>query len=144
MRNFSKRVYSARMVVPSERVRPPAVAGMFYPAADEQCRTLAKGLISANAAATDARWIGGVVPHAGWICSGAIAGEVIGTIAKQTTPDVVVVFGAVHTPLAVDRAVLASFEKWHVPGGDSPVFSELARDVGASLLSRIADSLRWT
>jgi len=104
---------------------------MFYPDADEQCRSLARSLLSASDVAR-AKWIGGIVPHAGWICSGAIAGEVIGTIARETTPDVVVIFGAVHTPIPVDRAVLASFSAWQVPGGTSQVSGDLASQVQSS------------
>jgi hypothetical protein len=63
---------------------------------------------------------GGIVPHAGWICSGAIAGEVIGTLASMIpAADVVVVFGAVHTPVRLDRAALDSHSVWNVPSGDS-------------------------
>src|SRR5262245_9284725 len=83
--------YSARMVGRSAgAVRQPAVAGLFYPAADEPCRTLASRLVTANSAVAgdQTKWIGGIVPHAGWVCSGAIAGEVIGTIAaRNKSPD---------------------------------------------------------
>lgn len=113
-------------------VREPAVAGLFYPGTDEECRTAAQRLISANPGTTKAAWIGGIVPHAGWVCSGAIAGEVIGTIAKHTTPDVVVIFGAVHTPIPLERAVLSSFGKWHVPGGTTEVPADLTNEVRSS------------
>lgn len=89
-------------------------------------------MISANSGASDVAWMGGVVPHAGWVCSGAIAGEVIGTIAARSTPDVVVIFGAVHTPIELDRAVLSSFGQWHVPGGVSDVPADLAIEVRSS------------
>ena len=66
----------------------------------------------ARAGPVAGRWIGAVVPHAGWICSGAIAGEAIGTLAASLgaagraagagNVDVVVVFGAVHTPLPLE------------------------------------------
>jgi len=96
---------------------------LFYPADDEPCRAAAARLVHANDSHADAkRWIGGIVPHAGWIASGAIAGETIGTIARQfTRPDVVVIFGAVHTPLPLDAAVLSSAAEWLVPGGVSEV-----------------------
>lgn len=113
-------------------VRQPAVAGLFYPAADEQCRAAAQRMIRANPGASDAVWMGGIVPHAGWVCSGAIAGEVIGTIAARNTPDVVVIFGAVHTPIPLERAVLSSFGQWHVPGGTSAVPPDLAIEVRSS------------
>jgi AmmeMemoRadiSam system protein B len=113
-------------------VREPAVAGLFYPGTGEQCRTAAQRLISVNSDASGVAWIGGIVPHAGWVCSGAIAGEVIGTIARQTTPDVVVIFGAVHTPIPLERAVLSSFGHWHVPGGMSEVPADLTNEVRSS------------
>ncbi len=102
-------------------VRLPAVAGLFYPAADEQCRIVSQRMLRTNSAVEQFAWIGGVVPHAGWVCSGAIAGEVIGTIARRMTPDLVVIFGAVHTPMPLEFAVLSVSREWRVPGGASEV-----------------------
>jgi len=119
------------------RVRQPAVAGVFYPADEFQCRKLAGEYVrgrdaqssAARAAATGVRdACGAIVPHAGWVCSGAIAGEAIAALAKQApSPDVVVVFGAVHTPLQIDVAALASHERWHEPAGDSEVAQDVSR-----------------
>jgi AmmeMemoRadiSam system protein B len=120
-------------------VRQPAVAGLFYPGTDEQCRDAAQRLISVHPGASEAAWIGGIVPHAGWVCSGAIAGEVIGTIAQRTTPDVVVIFGAVHTPIPLERAVLSSFGQWHVPGGTSDVPADLTNEVRSSSALFVVD-----
>src|SRR5579871_5008852 len=107
---------------------------MFYPADPGQCSHLAESYIRAGEVMTGG--IGGVVPHAGWICSGAIAGEVIATLAKETgPPDLVVVFGAVHTPIDLRLAALASHDAWRMPGGDCPV----ARDL-AELLERSGQS----
>lgn len=115
------------------RVREPVVAGTFYPAEPDACRALAGELVrerGANLDVGDA--CGAVVPHAGWICSGAIAGEAIAELARQAPrPDVVVVFGAVHTPLRLERAALPSHERWHEPAGDS----EVAQDVTRRLIS---------
>ena len=73
--------------------------------------------------------MGGVVPHAGWICSGAIAGEVIGTLAKGTSPDLVVVFGAVHTPIDLRFAALDSHATWQLPGDECHVARGLAESL---------------
>jgi AmmeMemoRadiSam system protein B len=84
------------------------------------------------------RWLGGIVPHAGWVCSGAIAAQTMAALAKQSgggDVDVIVVFGAVHTPLAIHRAALDSHQRWSVPGG------ELA--VAADLEARLADMNQW-
>ena len=142
-------------------VRQPAVAGrgLFYPADPVECAALARSYLRPAAAAAVACetaaaavggrvWRGAVVPHAGWVCSGAIAGEAIATLAAATggptcdagagpaaarPPDVVVVFGAIHTPLpAPAPAVLASYDAWREPGGDAAV----AVDVGARLVER--------
>jgi MEMO1 family protein len=121
---------------PSRSTRRPAVAGLFYPADQQQCAAAAEQYLrasrSAPAHAGEPPWRGGIVPHAGWVCSGAIAGETIATIeasrdaAGMGEPDVVVVFGAVHTALPLDHAALGSHERWEVPGGVSPVPTELS------------------
>jgi AmmeMemoRadiSam system protein B len=65
---------------------------------------------------------GGIVPHAGWICSGAIAGETIGAIQSSfPDADLIVVFGAIHTPIPIDRAALDSYSAWIEPSGESQV-----------------------
>lgn len=73
--------------------------------------------------------LGGIIPHAGWICSGAVAGEVLGTLARFAQPDLVVVFGAVHSPIDLPLAAMDSHGQWAVPGGAT----ENARDLAESL-----------
>jgi MEMO1 family protein len=116
----------------ADSVRKPAVAGTFYPADATACRELAAQFIRPRdytpVIAAQKRWIGGIVPHAGWICSGAVAGETIAAIAASgPPPDVVVVFGAIHTPLPIDAAALDSHARWMVPGGESCVPEALER-----------------
>jgi hypothetical protein len=121
---------------------------MFYPADPAWCRALAKELttvsFTAGQGASDAvettrmpaadrGWLGGVVPHAGWNFSGAIAGLTIATIARgRPEVDLVVVFGAIHTPLPTSSsAVLDSFQRWDVPGSDTcQVDAELRQRLG--------------
>src|SRR5437764_13378146 len=89
-------------------IRQPAVAGRFYPAAAEQCRAQAASFLRYNTIhAAERKWIGGIVPHAGWICSGAIAGETIATLASDGPVGVGGVFGANHTSVPVDQAGVA-------------------------------------
>src|SRR5687768_3290333 len=115
------------MAGPSDQslVRPPAVAGQFYPADRSQCRTAAQALLRVGkdlAAAPAHPWIGAIVPHAGWICSGPIAGETIATLSRgRPDVDLVVVFGAIHTPLQTELAAFDTHGRWSVPGGDSDV-----------------------
>jgi AmmeMemoRadiSam system protein B len=115
------------------------VAGTFYPGDAGQCRRVARKLLDEAASALASRgsdagtarpWLGGIVPHAGWMCSGAIAARTIAAIAASTPqpPDVVVVFGAIHTAGAeVDFAALDANEAWAVPGGQTELLGDVAR-----------------
>jgi AmmeMemoRadiSam system protein B len=110
---------------PPETIRPPAVAGQFYPADPQHCRALAASYLQSPHSTPPQTCLGGIVPHAGWICSGAIAGQTISTIARQTTPDIVVIFGAIHTPIPTTLAALDTHSLWQVPTGQSPLSTEL-------------------
>jgi AmmeMemoRadiSam system protein B len=122
-----------------DSVRPPAVAGTFYPADAGSCVAQARSFVegaSLEAASIGHRnWIGGVVPHAGWICSGAIAGQTIAALAAASAArpvDLVVVFGAVHTPEPLDVAALDDHARWDVPGGGVELPAELERRLAES------------
>jgi AmmeMemoRadiSam system protein B len=102
------------------------VAGTFYPGDAENCRLAAAQLVQAGRSAVIGRikapGIGAIVPHAGWICSGAIAAEAIAALAIQRPKvDLVVVFGAIHTPVPVDRSVLDTHTRWATPQAMSAV-----------------------
>ncbi len=114
-------------------IREPAVAGMFYPREREQCLADLRGCLdravriaAARDADADARpIIGGIVPHAGWICSGAVAADVFQTISQKAKPNVVIIFGAVHS-LRGERAALFSSGAWETPLGLANVDARLA------------------
>jgi AmmeMemoRadiSam system protein B len=104
---------------------------MFYPAEPGACRAAAERFIRtphALPAPTEGfgEVHGGIVPHAGWVCSGAIAGQTIGALAAaRAHVDVVIVFGAVHTPGDLDVAALSSHDTWREPSEDSVVAEEI-------------------
>lgn len=106
---------------------------MFYPDDPAQCRTLARTLVKPpESTPVSGEAKGGIVPHAGWICSGAIAGEVLATLAQSASPDVVVVFGAVHTPIELSVAAIQSFDVWDIPVGSYEVALEVSQQLGRS------------
>jgi len=74
-------------------IRPPAVAGSFYPAAPAELRALIERLVSPPAP-TPRTVRAAIVPHAGLVYSGACAGVVFRDIA---IPPVVVVLAPNHT-----------------------------------------------
>src|SRR6185503_13120801 len=118
-----------------------AVAGTFYPDDPQKCRALAlkyvsrerEAIATTQAGDENVKWIGGIVPHAGWICSGAIAGQTIAAIAaSQPSVDVVEVFGAIHSPVQTEVAALDSHGTWQVPGGDSRQPEEVEKRLAES------------
>ncbi len=105
---------------------------MFYPADVAGCRALARSFVqdAPTAGGIGKKWIGGIVPHAGWICSGAVAGQTIAALAhasKDRPIDLVVVFGAVHAAAPLSLATLDIHARWDVPGGTSQLPEELER-----------------
>jgi AmmeMemoRadiSam system protein B len=124
-------------------VRQPAVAGHFYPSSPEACRAEvraylarsesdefypeAAGLRSGLEAGTE-RLVGGIVPHAGWICSGSIAAEVLQELARRAGIETFVIFGAAHR-LASDTAALYGRAAWATPLGEIAIDEDLASAV---------------
>jgi len=103
-------------------VREPAVAGRFYPGdARAVERELARHMPAAQAAPATAV----IVPHAGWMYSGAVAGAVY---ARVEVPARAIIVCPNHTGRGVRRSVWAS-GVWRLPGGDVPVDGALARAV---------------
>ncbi len=116
--------------------RSPAVAGQFYPGDRAGCRAeLAAILGTANvpplASPTAATVVpvAGVVPHAGWTYSGAVAGRVLCEIAAHRTPSTVVLFGADHWGEARTRPQLHPAGSWLTPLGEVAVDAALAERV---------------
>jgi AmmeMemoRadiSam system radical SAM enzyme/AmmeMemoRadiSam system protein B/AmmeMemoRadiSam system protein A len=117
-------------------VRAPAVAGTFYPgSADELRRTVAWLLPSPSPAR--ATWRAALVPHAGYVYSGRIAGDVLSRIEF---PPTVVVIGPKHTPHGVDWAV-APQRTWSLPGMDIPSDTRLARRLASGVPGWELDTL---
>jgi AmmeMemoRadiSam system protein B len=68
--------------------------------------------------------VAGIVPHAGWEYSGAVAAKVFESIRQQRTPATFVIFGAVHGWIG-GHAVYAR-GAWQTPLGEVAVDEELA------------------
>ena len=75
------------------------------------------------AKAERSRWTAAMVPHAGWVYSGKIAGDVL---AQIEFPKTVLLIGPKHTPHGVDWAV-APYAKWSLPTGELESDQELAK-----------------
>jgi AmmeMemoRadiSam system protein B len=114
-------------------LRQPAVAGRFYPRDAEELARQVAGFLGAPA--PGARVLGAVVPHAGYVYSGRVAGA---TFRRLAVPARVVVLGPNHTGRGVPVSVAAS-GAFRVPGADVPIDAELAAAVLAHVPGARAD-----
>jgi len=108
-------------------IREPAVAGRFYPGDPGRLEhDLARYLGSAaTPGAREADALAVIAPHAGYMYSGAIAGE---TYARVRVPERAVVLCPNHTGLGSRRSVWSG-GAWRIPGGEIVVDADLARRV---------------
>jgi len=113
-------------------IREPAVAGRFYAAESKQCLSDLDACLRRAASSpggsdvSDAeRIVGGVVPHAGWVYSGAVAARVFKEIAVREHPQAIVVFGAIHV-LHGPRATVFPSGAWQTPLGLAHIDDRLA------------------
>jgi AmmeMemoRadiSam system protein B len=101
-------------------IRPPAVSGRFYPSdSHELTREIEKHVfpVTQKVAA-----LGCVVPHAGYIYSGHVAGAVYSNLELTNRS---ILLGPRHFPRGEPMAILSK-GSWRTPLGDSPVDTELA------------------
>lgn len=104
-------------------MRLPAVAGQFYPG---QPAALQAQLHQYCNPPTNGKKVPGVIsPHAGYIYSGAIAGQLFSKIA---IPDKVVVLGPNHHGLGHSGAVFSE-GSWQTPLGEIQIDAKLAADI---------------
>jgi AmmeMemoRadiSam system protein B len=119
-------------------VRHPAVAGRFYPRERNALLKDVQSYLSPATAATPG--LGCVVPHAGYIYSGAVAGAVY---AQVDLPQHCIVLCPNHTGKGRPLAIMSS-GAWETPLGAAPVDSLLAEALKKRfpLLTEDADAHR--
>ncbi|HUE74168.1 MAG TPA: AmmeMemoRadiSam system protein B, partial [Pirellulaceae bacterium] len=109
-------------------VRPPAVAGKFYPAdADELARLVDRCLEGEPVARRSCPAV--MVPHAGLVYSGRLAAEVL---RRVEIPDTVIILGPKHTRNGMEWAV-APHDLWQIPGATIPSDPLLARQLAGEI-----------
>jgi len=107
----------------STTVRHPAVAGRFYPGDPDDLRSEAQSYLSPEKEAV--RAIGCIVPHAGYMYSGHVAGAVF---AHIQIPERCIVMCPNHTGMGSALAILSE-GAWETPLGDVPIDSQLAHSL---------------
>jgi AmmeMemoRadiSam system protein B len=130
-------------------IRQPAVAGRFYPANAQHLRSEVETFTTPRASAgqqsvleeTKIPAVGCIVPHAGYMYSGAVAGAVY---RRLDLPRRFVILCPNHTGRGEPLAIM-SRDAWHTPLGDAPVDVELAEALKAAtpLLSEDHEAHRF-
>ncbi|MFN3484123.1 MAG: AmmeMemoRadiSam system protein B [Planctomycetota bacterium] len=103
-------------------VRPPAVAGSFYPDDPEELRRAVEEALGPSPSEPE-RALAVLVPHAGYVYSGRVAGAVY---ARVEIPREVVLLAFNHRGRGKPFAVWPE-GAWRTPLGDVPVDGRLAR-----------------
>jgi len=116
-----------------QEIRQPAVAGRFYPGDPAALARDVRRFLGPASAAGEERVQAVLVPHAGYLYSGAIAGQ---TYARIQVPPRAVVLCPNHTGQGARRSVTAA-DAWQLPGGamsvDGELRGELIRCAGLEL-----------
>jgi hypothetical protein len=104
-------------------IRRPVVAGHFYPQTEGALRKMLDGLIKTG---PDKQEVTGVIlPHAGYIYSGLVAGE---TVSKIEIKKTAVILGADHTGSGSPFSIMTK-GKWLTPLGEVNIDAEIAGSI---------------
>lgn len=104
-------------------IRRPAFAGQFYPQTELSLRKMLAGLVESVPEKRDA--IGVVMPHAGYVYSGQVAGATISKVALKKT---VIILGVNHTGRG-ERFSIMTCGSWTTPLGEVKIDSEIAESI---------------
>jgi AmmeMemoRadiSam system protein B len=103
-------------------LRLPAVAGRFYPSSPAELTALIQKYVLVDAGKPSIPVRACLVPHAGYVYSGHVAGAVL---ARIVLPRKMIVLGVRHYPRGEPAAILSS-GAWRTPLGDARIDEELA------------------
>jgi len=106
-------------------IRQPAVAGRFYPSDPRELMREVDAFIAQAPVPQRVRARGCVVPHAGYMYSGHVAGAVF---ARIQLPARFIILCPRHFPQGQPLAILSE-GAWRTPLGDAKVDSELAAEL---------------
>jgi len=115
---------SSRSSSGSHRVRPPAVAGAFYPEEKEALRGAVSAFLRDARAPRKEAPIALVAPHAGYVFSGQIAADSWNQ-AAGSHPEVIVILGTNHTQGPFSGVSLYDGEAYETPLGQAKLDREL-------------------
>jgi AmmeMemoRadiSam system protein B/AmmeMemoRadiSam system protein A len=122
---------------PAGTVRPPALAGSWYPGSSALLLATARNLMRQASAAPMpyGRPVALAVPHAGWAYSGAVAAAAFRILKPGSFTRVVVMAPSHHMPFA--GYALEDAAAYRTPLGEIPLARAALRDLEAPSLARV-------
>lgn len=102
------------------KIRKPAVAGQFYPSTAQGIKNQIDSFVDKSAKKDDA--IACMLPHAGYIYSGAVAAQ---TLSRIYIKDKIILLGPNHTGNGTDFSVMSE-GAWETPLGQVKIDSLIA------------------
>ena len=107
----------------SKIIRQPQVAGQFYPSSRQELKNQIGTLIDKKADKSDV--IACVLPHAGYMYSGAVAGK---TVSRINLKDKIILLGPNHTGYGA-RFSMMTEGSWQTPLGEIKIDAHLAKEI---------------
>ena len=104
-------------------IRQPVVAGSFYPEGPSALAKQLDKLVRSEQPPQPAKAI--IAPHAGYVFSGAVAGELM---AATQIPPTVLLLGPNHHGVGSNIAISAA-ESWSTPVGDVPIVDSIRQQL---------------
>ena len=102
-------------------IRPPAVAGTFYPADAARLRRMVETYLGESRGHAEPAPKAVIAPHAGYAYSGPVAGRAFAMLGERATPiRRVVVVGPAHC-VAIRGLAVPGVEAFRAPLGDVPL-----------------------
>ena len=107
-------------------IRKPSVAGQFYPALASDLQAATKDMVKEDVVKEVV--IGMVLPHAGYIYSGPVAGATISRVKLKNT---LIIMGPNHTGAGPPLSIMTE-GSWETPLGEVEIDSELGKKILAT------------
>ncbi len=112
------------------KVRPMAVAGSFYPSQEYSIKKLMDSYFAPYAKTESKEQIAAViVPHAGYVFSGAVAASAFAQISADSKFDHIFLIGPSHHVYLEGASINSEFDYYETPLGEAKVDTELCKQL---------------
>ncbi|MFC1666646.1 AmmeMemoRadiSam system protein B [Candidatus Omnitrophota bacterium] len=104
-------------------IRKPVVAGQFYPQTEASLKKMLSNLINTESEKQEVKGI--IMPHAGYVYSGYVAGATISKVAIKKTA---IILGTDHTGAGKPFSIMTK-GSWSTPLGEVKIDIEIAESI---------------